>query len=168
MVPLANPSPGSTLAHDVAGALRRLPWVPIGLVLVLASVAAAVVKRRRQRPRTWAEKAARRIEAAGTAAGRRRRPEETLTEYAAALDALAGDRSGTWQALAAVVEASAYGDRHPGPGEDERIEASVRALRGDLPRAGVVAGVGALRRGGAPSASSKLAPASRRGRYPIS
>ena len=48
-------------------------------------------------PRTWAERAARNIEIAGRRAGRRRRPSETLAEYATALDDLAGDRSGTWR-----------------------------------------------------------------------
>ncbi len=151
VVPLANPSPGSTLLHDATSALARLPWVEIVLVLVLVSVMALVVVMRRRRPRTWAEKAGRAIESAGRRAGRRRRLDETLTEYAAAIDDMAGDRSGTWQALAAVVEASAYGGRHPTPEDDQRILASVRALRGELPRVGVLVGTGPLRRGGAPA-----------------
>ena len=43
VVPLANPSPGSTLLHETAGLLRRLPWIPIGAVLLV--VIAAVVER---------------------------------------------------------------------------------------------------------------------------
>jgi hypothetical protein len=151
VVPLANPSPGSTLVHDVTRALGRLPWVQVALVLAVASMVALVVARRRRRPRTWAEKAARSIEMAGRRAGRPRRPGETLTEYATALDGLAGDRSGTWQALAGVVEASAYGGRHPTPEDDRQILATMRALRSELPRAGVLAGAGALRRGDGPA-----------------
>ena len=151
VVPLANPSPGSTLWHDATSSLARLPWIEIALVLALASVTALVVVLRRRRPRTWAEKAARSIEAAGRRAGRRRAPHETLTEYATAIDRSAGDRSGTWQALAAVVEASAYGGRHPSPEDDHRILASMRALRSEIPRAGVLAGTGPFRRGDAPA-----------------
>ena len=150
VVPLANPSPGSTLLHEAASALGRLPWIPITLVLVVSAAVTLVLVVRRRRPRTWAERAARGIELAGRKAGRRRRVGETLTEYATAIDELAGDRSGTWQALAAVVEASAYGGRHLSPDEDRRILASMRALRRDVPRAGVLVGTGAFKRGDAP------------------
>ncbi len=150
VVPLANPSPGSTLLHEASRALGRLPWVPIGLVLLASSVVTLATVRRRRRPRTWAEKAGRSIEAAGRRAGRRRLPNETLVEYAAAIDDLAADRSGTCRALAAVVEASAYGGRHPSPEDDRRLLASVRALRHELPRSRVPVVTGALRRGGAP------------------
>ncbi len=146
VVPLANPSPGSTLLHEATAALRRLPWVPIAVVLVMSAVVTLIVMMRRRRPRTWAEKAARRIESAGRRAGRRRRLDETLTEYASEIDRLAGDRSGTWQALAGIVEASAYGGRHPSPEDDRQILASMRALRGELPRAGVLVGAASLRR----------------------
>ena len=151
VVPLANPSPGSTLLHDASGALGRLPWAPLGIVAALAGAVTLAVTARRRRPRTWAAHAARRIEIAGRRAGRTRRPAETLMEYAAALDRLAGDRSGTWQALAAVVDASAYGGRHPSPEDDRQILASMRALRAELPRAGALVGPGALSRGDAPA-----------------
>jgi len=157
VVPLANPSPGSTLWHDATSTLGRLPWVAIGIVLALAFVVTLVVVVRRRRPRTWAEKAARSIEMAGRRARRRRRPDETLTEYAAAIDAWAGDRSGTWQALAAVVEASAYGGRHPAPEEHRRILASMRALRAQQARPGVLVGPG-LRRDGAPGRRRSSSP----------
>jgi hypothetical protein len=150
VVPLANPSPGSTLWHEATSTLARIPWVEVALVLAVASVTTLVVVMRRRRPRSWAEKAARSIEAAGRRAGRRRGAHETLTEYAAALDHLAGDRSGTWQALAAVVEASAYGGRHPAPEDDRHILASMRARRAELPRSCVLVGSGPFRRGGGP------------------
>ena len=158
VVPLANPSPGSTLLHEAAGVVGRLPWVPIGVVLVATSVVMLGARWRRRRPHTWAEQAARSIETAGRRAGRTRRPSETLTEYAAALDHLAGDRSGTWQALAAVVEASAYGGRHPTLEENRRLLASMHALRGELPRAGVLVAPGGLRKGGAPGRHRSSSP----------
>ena len=151
VVPLANPSPGSTLLHDASGALGRLPWALIGLVVGACALVTLVGAWRRRRPRTWAEKAARNIEIAGRRAGRRRRPQETLAEYSSTLDDLAGDRSGTWHALAAVVEASAYGGRHPAPEDDRQLLASMRALRRRRPRPGVLVGAGALRRGDAPA-----------------
>ena len=82
----------------------------------------------------------------------------------AAIDALAGDRSGTWQALAAVVEASAYGGRHPTPEDDRQLRASMRALRAELPRGGVPVRPGAAQAGRCARASSKVAPAASRGR----
>jgi transglutaminase-like putative cysteine protease len=151
VVPLANPSPGSTLLHDASGALRRLPWALVGLVVGATSVVVLIGAWRRRRPRTWAERAARTIELAGRRAGRRRRPEETLAEYATALDDLAGDRSGTWQAMATVVEASAYGGRHPTPEDDRQLLASMRALRRGHPRPGEPVGAGVLSRDDAPA-----------------
>jgi protein-glutamine gamma-glutamyltransferase len=163
VVPLANPSPGSTLVHETLGVLGRLPWPPLGAALAAAVLAVAGVRWCRRRPATWADKASRRIERAGRRAGRRRRAEETLTEYAAALDVLAGDPSGSWRALATVVEASAYGGRTPAPEDQRRLLASMRALRAQTPYR-------AQRRGDGPdapaqsrpwaSASSKLDPAS--------
>ena len=150
VVPLANPSPGATLVHEATRELKRLPLIPIGIVALSASALMVAVRWRRRRPRTWADRAARSIEAAGRRAGRRRRPDETLTEYATAIDELAGDPSGTWRALAGVVEASAYGGRHPSPEDDRQILATMRALRDELPRAGVLVGVGGIRRAGAP------------------
>jgi len=140
VVPLANPSPGSTLVHEAAGVLSRLPWLPIGLVVGVGAGTTLALRRRRRRPRTWAAQAARGIEAAGRRAGRARRPGETLTEYAAAIDEVAGDPSGTWQALAGVVEASAYGGRHPGPEDGRRLLASMRVMRSRMPRRRVEAG----------------------------
>ncbi len=166
VVPLANPSPGSTLLHEASRVLGRLPWVPIGLVVLATSVVALVAVRRHRRPRTWADKAARSIEAAGRRAGRRRLPHETLVEYAAAIDELAGDRSGTWQAMAGVVETSAYGGRHPSPEDDRRLLASVRALGNELPRAHVLVAAVALRRGDAPARRRSSPPPREEGGTP--
>ena len=114
-VPLANPTPGVTLLHDIAHTLARLPWVGIGVALGILAMAMVALRWLRRRPRSWAEQVARRIERAGRAAGRRRLPNETLAEYAGALDRVAGDRSGTWQTLADMAEASAYGGRDRPP-----------------------------------------------------
>jgi transglutaminase-like putative cysteine protease len=154
VVPLANPSPGSTLLHEATGVLGRLPWIPIGLVLATAVAVVLTVLARRRRPHTWAERTARDIESAGRRAGRRRRPDETLTEYAGALDEMAGDRSQTWRAMAAVVEADVYGGRHPAP-EDDLLLSSLPARSRELPRAGVLSRVG----GPGPRRSSPPPPA---------
>ena len=129
VVPLANPSPGATLVHDIGRGLKRLPLVPLGVALGVAGAVAAAVALRRRRPATWALAVTRRIERAGARAGRRRRPGETLTEYAAALDARAGDASGTWRALALVIEASAYGDSEPTAEQRRRVEHTSRPAR---------------------------------------
>ena len=120
-VPLANPSPGSTAVKDVTRALSKVPPVPVAVAAGV--IAAAVISRRisRTRPRTWAEKMARRIERSGRRAGRRRQPGETLAEYAAALDGLAGDR---FVPLAEAAEASAYGGRDIPPDEQRRLLSS--------------------------------------------
>jgi transglutaminase-like putative cysteine protease len=132
VVPLANPSPGSTLLHEAAGVLRRLPWIPIGAVLVAVGAGVVVTRRRRNRPATWAELAARRMEHAGRRAGRPRYAGETLAEYAGALDVVGRDPSGSWRALAVVIEASAYGGRQPD--DADRLLRAIEALRRQLPR----------------------------------
>jgi protein-glutamine gamma-glutamyltransferase len=158
VVPLANPSPGSTLVHEAVRVLGRLPWPPLGVALAVSAFGTLAVTWRRRRPRTWAERAARSIEMAGRRAGRRRRPDQTLTEYAAALDHMARDPSGTWQALAGVVEASAYGGRHPTPEDDRALLASVRVLRRDLPRPRGPVAPGGLRRNGGPGRRRNSSP----------
>ncbi len=126
VVPLANPSPGATLLGQTGRALRHVPVVPLGVVVFVAALVAVVVRLRRKRPATWAEALTRRIERAGARHGRRRRPEETLAEYAAALDRRAGDASGTYRSLAWLVEMSAYGGREP----DQHEQRQAMALAG--------------------------------------
>jgi hypothetical protein len=138
VVPRAAPSPGATALHDVATALRQVPPVPVVLGLVAASLAVVVVRRRRTRPATWAEGVARRVERAGRRAGQPRRSSETLAEYAARLDALAGPDAVTFSRLAASVEQSAYGGRDPTP-------PAQRALTEEARRARVPVGSGATR-----------------------
>jgi len=130
VVPLANPSPGATLLGDAGHVLGHVPWLLLTATAGPAALGALCVMIARRRPRTWAEQMSRRLEAAGRRAGRRRRADETLAEFAAALDAGAGDASETWSAIAAVVEATAYGGRVLAPEEERRL---LRAAR-DRPR----------------------------------
>src|SRR6202035_1719706 len=88
VVPLSPPSPGSTALHDVGSALPGIPPVPVVAAVVVAGLGVALVRWRRSRPKTWAERVARAVERAGRRAGRPRRPAETLGEYAARLDGL--------------------------------------------------------------------------------
>jgi transglutaminase-like putative cysteine protease len=142
VVPLANPSPGATLFHDVGRLIGSLPLVPLAVVLVLLAAVAVVIRWRRRRPATWALAVARRMEHAGARAGRARRADETLTEYAVVLDELASDPSRTWSALAAVVEASAYGQHQPSADDRARAERVGRTIRGDRSRSLAEVGAG--------------------------
>jgi len=128
-VPLANPSPGGTALKDVAAALRRVPWVPVAAVSVGTGLVVVLVRRRRARPATWADRVARSVERAGRRAGRPRRPSETLAEYAMRLDELAGSGSTRWGRLASSVEASAYGCREPSPEAQRAMEEEARRTR---------------------------------------
>ena len=128
-VPLANPSPGATALKDVAAALGRVPWVPVAAVAVGTGLVVVLVRRRRTRPTTWAERVARGVERAGRRAGRPRRPSETLAEYASSLDGMAGSGSTRWVRLASSVEASAYGGREPPPEAQRAMEEEARRTR---------------------------------------
>ena len=108
-VPAANPSPGTTALRSVAHVLGRIPAAPVGGGLVVAASAYGVVARRRRRPATWVERVARDLERVGRRSGRPRRTNETLSEYAAALDERRADRSTSWGAVASAVESAAYG-----------------------------------------------------------
>jgi transglutaminase-like putative cysteine protease len=113
VVPAVAPSPGAAALRDIAGALRRVPWVPVAVVAFGVGAIAAVVRLRRRRPLSWDARVTHYAERAGRRAGRPRRPSETLPEYARALDARTGTASQTWARLAREVEASAYGGRVP-------------------------------------------------------
>ncbi len=131
-VPLAAPNPGTTALHDVASALRRIPVVPVAVVLVTAGVVVVVVRWRRSRPASWAEQVARRVEHLGRRAGHPRRAAETLTEYAARLDTLSGSDASTISRLASSAQASAYGGDDPPPSAQRAMVEEAKRLR--LPR----------------------------------
>jgi protein-glutamine gamma-glutamyltransferase len=127
VVPLANPSPAHVLLHDVAAILGRAPWVPVGIPLAVLFAAGYGIRAWRRRPQTWAEQVARRLGRLGARARSPRRPGETLTEFAARLDASCGDPSGTLRAVATVAEAAAYGRREPAPEVRAQLDATLRA-----------------------------------------
>ena len=107
--PIRRPVP--TLVHEPADVLRHVPWL-----------SPRHRDARRHRARVARGRAGAGADpppgpaggpahgAAGARAGRPRAPGETLVEYATALDDMAGDSSGTWRALAWLVEEAAYGD----------------------------------------------------------
>jgi protein-glutamine gamma-glutamyltransferase len=129
VVPAANPSPGGTLLHSAGHALARVGLVPIGLVLAGAVAVAAGWRAWRRRPRSWAEQVTRRMERAGRRAGRARRPDETVREYAGTLDTMSGDPSASWSSLAWLVEQAAYGGLLPEPEARHRALCLGRTLR---------------------------------------
>lgn len=131
-VPLAPPSPGAVLIHDLWDGVRTVPWlviIPIGL-----AVCGEELTRRwwRRRPRSWAERVARQLELAGARAGRTRRPTETLPEYARRLPPVsAGGNPGIpgIGIAVAVLERTAYGAEEPVPAERLLAEQAVRRYR---------------------------------------
>ena len=99
------------------------------VVLAISGVGVVLVRWRRSRPRTWAERLARAVERAGRRAGRPRRPAETLGEYAARLDGPAESGASTWSRLAVSAEASAYGGHDPPPAAQRTLLAQARRTR---------------------------------------
>jgi len=129
VVPTEPPSPGATALRDVGSALGRIPPVPVAVVVVAAGFVVVLVRWRRARPATWAERLARRAERAGRRAGRPRRPAETLAEYAGRLDDLSADEDATWSRLAAAAEASAYGGLDPPPETQRTLALEAKRAR---------------------------------------
>jgi hypothetical protein len=112
-VPLANPTPGSVIAHDLSVGLHRVPWIPLGIVAVLVAAVLAWRRRRAAQPATWAERIARDLERAGAKAGWPRLPAETLRSYAGRLAMLAPHERPRLTDAAAMVEAATYGGVEP-------------------------------------------------------
>jgi len=129
VVPVAPPSPGATALRDVGAALGRIPPVPVAAAVVAAGLVVVLVRWRRARPATWAERVARSAERAGRRAGRPRRPAETLAEYAGRLDELSARADGTWSRLATSVEASAYGGLDPPPDTQRTLVLEAKRAR---------------------------------------
>ena len=171
VVPLANPSPGSVLAHSTTRFLAHLPWIPIALVVALGTTVALLRRRRRLRPPTWAHQVAADLERGGRRRGQLRRTDETLTAYGQRLgDADPSARAGL-VAVTTLVERCTYGGIEPAA---DQITAALtftrsfaaggrRVLRGGGDRPGRSGGVPAQARATA-SASSNEAPAASRGR----
>jgi hypothetical protein len=133
VVPLANPSPASVLAHDARDALAKVPVVPVVAGVAVACVVVLVVRRRRRRPATWAGYVTADLEAAARRAGLVDQPGQTLTTLAARLDALwpppDGPPDPDARTLAAVAERAAYGDGEPDPRTRRELRRSARRLR---------------------------------------
>jgi len=125
-VPLATPSPGAATMSDLGRALRRVPLAPLGAAVGFAGLLSSGLWWYRRRPTTWAEKVAANLERAGRSAGVPRRPGDTLSQYASALDAIAGDAAATRAGVAALVEAVAYGGADP---TDEQRRWALRLSR---------------------------------------
>ncbi len=130
-VPLANPSPGSVLTSAAGRTLAHLPWMPIGIALVLLAAIYAIVRMRIRRPRTWAHRIASDLERGGARHGRRRRTGETLSGYARRLgndDPLYGNRE-RLIAATRLVERYSYAGIEPSADEIADAVAFSRGYR---------------------------------------
>ncbi|MHB8219342.1 MAG: transglutaminase family protein [Acidimicrobiales bacterium] len=86
LVPLANPTPGDVIGHDLVHLLEQVPWAPLGIVAALTAFVVLVVRHRRSAPRTWAAAMTREIEHAARRNRSPVRPGDTLVDIAARLD----------------------------------------------------------------------------------
>lgn len=168
-VPLANPTPGSVLAHSVGHTLARVPWIPISLIVVAGGAVVWLRRRHLRRPPTWAHQVSADLGRGGARLGCHRRRDETLTAYGSRLARAAPTFGPEVEAATTLVERATYGGIEPSADE---MAAALRAGRRfrSVPR----------RRGRAPeepppgpmdpqdrawaSASSKEAPAASSGR----
>jgi hypothetical protein len=161
-VPLANPSPGSVLAHSTGRVLGHLPWIPIGIVAAV-TVGAVVYRRRRlRRPPTWAHQIAADLEQGGLRLGRRRGTSETLTAYAERLALSDPDQGGALVWTSLLVERATYGGVEPSAEEITRALDFTRAFRGR--RTGRTASPPGPQPRDTANASSNEAPAASSGR----
>ena len=113
VVPLANPSPGSVIAHSAGNTLRHLPWIPILVAATVVIVISQIRRRRRRRPATWAHQIAADLERGGQRLGRVRRTDETFSAYGRRLaDAHPASR-GPLQDVTVLVEQYTYGRVEP-------------------------------------------------------
>jgi hypothetical protein len=170
-VPLANPSPGSVLAHQASTVLEHLPWIPIVIVVVVGALALELGRRRRTRPATWAHQIAADLERGGARLERRRRPDETLSAYGDRL-ALADPAHGEEiVGVTRLVERYTYGGVEPSAEQIAEALAFTRRFRRERHRPGTTgppppadSAGGSDQPLAAASASSKEAPAASRGR----
>ena len=134
-VPSANPSPASTIGHDLLAGLRRVPVAPAAAGLSLVVLAALALRWRRRRPRTWAAAVSRELELAAYRAGIRTGPGATLGALADALDDALDDALTPALPraceLAAAAGAAAWGgaDCTPSPGAGRHFVRQARRLR---------------------------------------
>jgi hypothetical protein len=162
VVPSANPSPGSVLAHDLKQALNHLPWIPLALVAGIATGAVLLYRRRRRRPPTWAHQVAHDLNAAGVRLGAARRMDEPLTNFAARLAHHVPEHAEAFTGVALLVERATYGGIEPSAEQITAALATAHRLRGLGRRRGNP--VPAPQEPDWASASSKEAPAASSGR----
>jgi transglutaminase-like putative cysteine protease len=134
LVPDANPTPGSAIAHDLSGALRRVPVVPVAAVALVLALGLALVWWRRRTPPTWAAAVTGDLVGAARRAGLVVGPGETVLEVAARLercDTPSGGRGAGVSAgeLARAAERAAYFGAEPGPARRRELRRAARALR---------------------------------------
>ncbi len=125
-VPLANPAPGSVLAHSFGHVLGRVPWIPISAVVVVAAVVVWWARRRSRRPSTWAHQVASDVSAGGARLRLPRRTDETLSSYAGRLTFAEPDLARDLLAVTGLVERSIYGGVEPSA---EQIAAALSVTR---------------------------------------
>ena len=170
-VPLANPAPGSVLAHSFGRFLGRLPWIPICVAVLVVTTVAWVRRRRSRRPATWAHQVAADLSTGGVRLGLPRRKDETLSSYGHRLAIAVPDQGRDLPIVTGLVERSTYGGIEPSADQIAAALVVARRFR-SIPkrrgrpgpgRAGGPAGpVGQAREWA--SASSNEAPADSRGR----
>lgn len=120
-VPLAGDGTISRASSGISSYLAaRLPLPPVWAITAAVAIGALIVamatavrlqavlaRRRERRPKSWAEACLVRIEAAGAARGRPRRPSETMREYAGSLRR-AGVGDTRLEEAAAIVTRDAF------------------------------------------------------------
>jgi len=136
LVPDANPTPGAAIAHDVAGALHRVPVVPVSAVLGALALGLVLVVWRRRAPATWAAALTAELVRAARRAGLQVAPGETLLDVAARLDGrreAGGGPSPPISAgeLARAAERAAYLGVEPDPAPRRDLRRTARRLRRD-------------------------------------
>jgi protein-glutamine gamma-glutamyltransferase len=161
-VPLANPSPGSVLARTAGRTLAHLPWIPIGVVAVLAGTAVEFRRRRLRRPATWAHRVAADLERGGSRLGKARRDDETLSAFGERLVAADPANADGLIAATVLVERYTYGRMEPTADQIGAVLAFTRRFR-TMGRRHRVAEPPRQARDNA-SASSNEAPAASSGR----
>jgi transglutaminase-like putative cysteine protease len=161
-VPLANPSPGSVLAHSAGNTLKHLPWIPIVIVVVVVGTVVEYRRRRIRRPATWAGQIAYDLQQGGARLGRIRRPDETLSAYAERL-AVTDPPDGDGLIMATgLAERYSYGGVEPTADQIASALAFTRRFRTVRRRPGSPRSADQAR--DSASASSKEAPAASSGR----
>jgi protein-glutamine gamma-glutamyltransferase len=135
-VPLANPSPGSVLAHTAGNSLAHLPWIPIVVVVVVVATALEFRRRRIRRPATWAHQIAADLERGGARLGRSRRADETLTGYGERLAVSDPPSQARLVAAVRLVERYTYGGVEPSADQIASALAFTRRFRAVRRRSG--------------------------------